>query len=88
MSIQRPKPKNIQQAVRFQCLECMGVNRTEDWDTQVMPYDDVKTCTDKLCFLFPYRFGKTRTKQNLTPEQRAAIGKRLKEARCKKTDPS
>jgi hypothetical protein len=34
-------------AIRYQCLECVG------WS----PYE-VNHCTDKLCPLYPYRFGK------------------------------
>jgi hypothetical protein len=33
-------------AIRHQCLECMG------WSAH-----DADHCTDKLCSLFPYRFG-------------------------------
>lgn len=43
-------------AVRLFCLECVG-NRSAD----------VKNCSDKGCFLWPYRFGCRPKKSEKTP---------------------
>ena len=56
---QRYYPKKVRtplKAIRLQCFECMG------WDRRLKdsgkPFDDVKNCTDPMCPLFDFRFGK------------------------------
>ena len=57
------KPKNMGQAIRFFCLECMGGHdafvdpKGTIWEAY-MPYGAVKNCCDLKCHLFEYRFGK------------------------------
>lgn len=62
-------------AIRANCLQCVGGSAYE-----------VKTCTAKNCYLFPFRFGKNpyTKKREMTEEQRAAAADRLRAAREKK----
>lgn len=62
-------------AIRANCLQCVGGSPNE-----------VKLCTSKTCYLYPFRFGKNpyAKKRELTEEQRAAISERLKDAREKR----
>lgn len=59
-------------AIRANCLQCVGGSSNE-----------VKLCTSKTCYLYPFRFGKNPylKKRELTEEQRAAVSERLKHAR-------
>ena len=62
-------------AIRANCLQCVGGSAYE-----------VKTCTAKNCYLFPFRFCKNpyTKKRKMTEEQRAAAADRLRAAREKK----
>ena len=62
-------------AIRANCLQCVGGSAYE-----------VRTCTAKNCYLFPFRFGKNpyTKKREMTEEQRAAAADRLIAAREKK----
>lgn len=62
-------------AIRANCLQCVGGSAYE-----------VRTCTAKNCYLFPFRFGKNpyTKKREMTEEQRAAAADRLRAAREKK----
>ena len=59
-------------AIRANCLQCVGGSSNE-----------VRLCTSKTCYLYPFRFGKNpyAKKRELTEEQRAAVSERLKHAR-------
>lgn len=60
---------NLGRAVRAMCLECLG------WSP-----DEVKKCSDPLCPLHPFRFGKDPSKKrDLTDEQREAMAIMFKE---------
>jgi len=50
------KSRKPLQAIRFFCFECMGWDRRHKDSGR--PFDDVKGCTDKMCPLFDFRFGK------------------------------
>ena len=52
----RKKSKKPLRAIRYFCFECMGWNRRSK--DSVKPIEDVKGCTDELCPLFDFRFGK------------------------------
>ncbi len=57
------KPKNMGQAIRFFCLECMGGydEYTDERGNTVpgyLPHGTVRDCPDHNCPLYPYRFGK------------------------------
>lgn len=69
MSINNTTPLK---AIREKCLDCMCGAATE-----------VRQCPITDCSLYPFRFGKKPYKQRreYTPEERAAIGQRLKAAR-------
>lgn len=43
-------------AIRLFCFECMGMSRAIDHPKA--PIEDVKGCTDDLCPLLDFRFGK------------------------------
>jgi len=43
-------------AIRLFCFECMGMSRIIK--KPKAPFEDVKGCTDDLCPLFDFRFGK------------------------------
>ena len=62
-------------AIRANCLQCVGGSAYE-----------VRTCTAKNCYLFPFRFGKNpyTKKREMTEEQRAEAADRLRAAREKK----
>lgn len=62
-------------AIRANCLQCVGGSAY-----------DVRTCTAKNCYLFPFRFGKNpyTKKREMTEEQRAEAADRLRAAREKK----
>ena len=56
---QRYYPKKARtplKAIRLFCLECMGWDRTKSKSDK--PFEDVKNCTDPMCPLFDFRFGK------------------------------
>lgn len=65
-------------AIRANCLQCVGGSSSE-----------VKLCTSKTCYLYPFRFGKNpyMKKREMTEEQRAAAVERLRTAREKKSIP-
>lgn len=44
-------------AIRLFCLECMGMTRTKK--DPVRPFEDVAECTDEMCPLYEFRFGKS-----------------------------
>ncbi len=50
------KSKRPLEAIRFFCFECMGWDRREKDSGK--PFDDVKACSDPMCPLFEFRFGK------------------------------
>lgn len=52
------KPKNMGQAVRFFCLECMGGYDACGTEKGYMPFGLVSECPDHACQLYTYRFGK------------------------------
>jgi len=43
-------------AIRYFCFECMGWDRRKKDSDK--PIDDVAGCTDPMCPLFDFRFGK------------------------------
>ena len=55
-------------AIRAKCLECSNFSATE-----------VCKCEMSDCALYPFRFGKTGIKRNLTPEQRERLSNRLRQ---------
>lgn len=50
------KSKKPLQAIRFFCFECMGWDRRQQDSDK--PFEDVKECTDLMCPLYEFRFGK------------------------------
>ncbi len=64
-------------AIRANCLQCVGGSAYE-----------VRTCTAKNCYLFPFRFGKNpyTKKREMTEEQRAEAADRLRKARERRTE--
>lgn len=57
------KPLTPLQAIRKNCLQCLG------WDSK-----EVEKCTgERICFLYPFRFGKnpnkTKPTEDAQPEQ-------------------
>ncbi len=73
------KAKSPLKAIRNFCFECFGMDRREK--NPPKPYDDVKNCTDPVCPVFDFRFGKNPyLKRKLSQEQREAAVKRLKAA--------
>ena len=57
-------------AIRLKCLDCSAGSANE-----------VRDCPIDSCTLYPYRFGKNPyIKREYTDEQRAEIGRKLKEA--------
>lgn len=61
-------------AIRANCLQCVGGSSNE-----------VKLCTSKTCYLYPFRFGKNpyAKKREYTDEQKAVMAERLKAVREK-----
>ena len=52
-------PKKSQkplQAIRYFCFECMGWDRRSPDSGK--PFEAVKNCTDTMCPLYDFRFGK------------------------------
>ena len=43
-------------SIRLFCMECCGMSRTQK--SPAKPFDDVRECTDILCPLWEFRFGK------------------------------
>ena len=43
-------------SVRLFCFECMGWDRR--YKDSGKPFDDVRDCTDEMCPLYDFRFGK------------------------------
>lgn len=64
-------------AIRANCLQCVGGSAYE-----------VRTCTAKNRYLFPFRFGKNpyTKKREMTEEQRAEAADRLRKARERRTE--
>ena len=64
-------------AIRANCLQCVGGSAYE-----------VRTCTAKNYYLFPFRFGKNpyTKKREMTEEQRAEAADRLRKARARRTE--
>ena len=50
------KPKRPLRAIRYFCFECMGWDRR--YKDSGKPIEDVKNCTDEMCSLYDFRFGK------------------------------
>ena len=50
------KSKKPLQAIKYQCYECMGWDRREEKGEK--PVEDVRGCTDLMCPLYDFRFGK------------------------------
>ena len=50
------KAKTPLRAIRYQCFECMGWDRRKN--SPQKPVDAVTNCTDPLCPVFDFRFGK------------------------------
>lgn len=65
---------SMKTAIELNCIECMGYSRSE-----------ATKCESLTCPLYSYNrrifLGEGRNKKDLTDEQRAAIGRRLKKAR-------
>ena len=57
-------------AIRAKCLECSNFSSPE-----------VANCNVTDCALYPFRFGKTGRKIDLTPEQRKVLSDRLRKMR-------
>ena len=69
------KAKKPLKAIRLFCFECMGMSRRQKMAPE--PADDVKNCSDDLCPLFEWRFGK-----NPYPSKsRVEMGRRLAASR-------
>lgn len=51
------KSRKPVQAIQFHCFECMGWDRTKKKNSE-RPYEEVQNCTDEMCPLFDFRFGK------------------------------
>ena len=50
------KSKRPLRAIRYFCFECMGWDRLSKDSGK--PFEDVKNCTDDICPLYEFRFGK------------------------------
>ena len=50
------KSKRPVTAIRYFCFECMGWDRRSKDSGK--PFEDVKGCTDEMCPLYDFRFGK------------------------------
>ena len=70
-------------AIREFCLICMGMTRTQKDPPK--PFDDVKTCTDELCALFDFRFGRN-PHRRVSPKQHAASLKNIQAARSSRDE--
>lgn len=69
--VKYPKEKKPLKAIRNKCLWCSGDSKHE-----------TKLCPNEQCPLWPFRLGKNPfIIRELTEEQRAAAGERLKKAR-------
>ncbi len=67
-------------AIRLFCAECFGMDRRYKKDQ--MPIDDIRNCSDPMCPLYDFRFGKNPFfKVSMSAEQRKAAGERLRLAR-------
>lgn len=62
-------------AIRANCLQCVGGSSNE-----------VKNCTSKTCYLYPFRFGKNpySKKREYTDEEKEEMRQRLAKARASK----
>ena len=56
MKLYPKKSKSPIKAIRLFCFECMGWDRR--YKDSGKPIEDVKYCTDDMCPLFEFRFGK------------------------------
>ena len=64
-------------AIRMFCFECMGMDRRDKKPEH--PIENVRNCTDPMCPLFDFRFGKNPfVGQPLSEEQRIAAVERLR----------
>ena len=71
-----PKKSNLPlRSIRYFCFECMGWDRRSKDSGK--PFDDVKACTDEICPLYDFRFGKNpfHTKRSLSHEHLNALQK-------------
>lgn len=66
------KPKNMGQAVRFFCLECMGGYDARGTEEGYMPFGLVSECPDHACQLYTYRFGKDPSRSEKAKARHAA----------------
>jgi len=63
-------------AIKRFCGECMGMDRLQK--TPQFPHDDIRNCTDPMCPLFDFRFGKNPFMQGLlSEEQKKAARERM-----------
>jgi len=63
-------------AIKRFCGECMGMDRRIK--TPQFPHDDIRNCTDPMCPLFDFRFGKNPfMKRLLSEEQKKAARERM-----------
>jgi len=68
-------------AIHCFCGECMGMDRR--MEDAPFPHNDIRECSDPICPLFEFRFGKNpfRKKRTLTDEQKKEVVARLSLAR-------
>ena len=61
------------QAIKRFCGECMGMDRRQK--TPQFPHDDIRNCTDPMCPLFDFRFGKNPFIQRLLSEEQKKVAR-------------
>ena len=73
------KARKPLRAIRYFCFECMGWDRRSPDSGK--PFEDVKNCTDPMCPLYEFRFGKNPYlkggKGNVTALKKYAEAKKL-----------
>jgi hypothetical protein len=79
------KKRSPLKAIRQFCFECMGMDRR--YEKPPHPYDDVSECTDPVCPVFDFRFGKNPfLRKELTEEQKEVARKNIELARNVRRD--
>ena len=74
----RRKHTNPVKAIRYACLECMGTDRRDETMNPKTARVDIMKCTDPLCPLYSFRFGKNPFRKEMSEERKEAMRERLK----------
>ncbi len=77
MNLYPAKASKPMKAIRLFCGECMGMDRR--YKEKKYPIEDVRGCTDDLCPLFEWRFG--RNPYHRKTQKQVESGKKLAEKR-------